>query len=131
MVPFASVPETIAHGMSTYRSVFCQEAGFEHVSRYVSGLCLSENETLQGIHAQQVYLEGEENRRRAMQAAVFEAGWDSEELMRQHRCMSCFQTVVTAVVAHLQQIDGVAVEVQLPDFSKAERGYLQMTAQAS
>lgn len=171
MLPFVGVPETIAHGMSVYREVFCREAGFEQVSRYVSGLLLSENKTLQGIHAQQVYLEGEGVSRRAMHAAVFESGWDSEALMQQHRlqvgqrhqgrgreiisldwtlshheagkhiygvkrgydyvnhCMSCFQTVVTAVVANPQQIDGIAVEVQLPDFSEAERGYLQMTAQ--
>lgn len=85
MLPFVGVPETIAHGMSVYREVFCREAGFEQVSRYVSGLLLSENKTLQGIHAQQVYLEGEGVSRRAMHAAVFESGWDSEALMRQHR----------------------------------------------
>lgn len=73
MVPFVGVPETIASGMSAYREVFCREAGFEHVSRYVSGLLLSENKTLQGIHAQQVYLEREGVSRRAMHAAVFEA----------------------------------------------------------
>ena len=173
MMPLVGIPETIANGMRAYRAVFCREAGYEHVSRYISGLLLSENKTLQGIHAQQVYPQGEAVSRRAMHAAVFEAGWDSEELMRQHRlqvgqqhqgrgreiisldwtlshhataqqihgvkraydyvnhCMSCFQTVVTAVVANPQQIDGIAVEVQLPDFSEAERGYLQMTAQAS
>jgi hypothetical protein len=137
------------------------------------GLLLSENKTLQGIAAQQVYPEGEGTSRRAMHAAVFEAGWNSETLMQQHRaivgkrhqgrgrevisldwtlshheegfhiygvkrsydyvnhCMSRFQTVVTAVIANPQQIDGIAVEVQLPDFSEAERGYLKMTAQPS
>jgi hypothetical protein len=59
--------------MSEYRDVFCREAGFEHVSRYVSGLLLSENKTLQGIAAQQVYPEGQSVSRRAMHAAVFEA----------------------------------------------------------
>jgi hypothetical protein len=39
--------------------------------------------------------------------------------------------VVTGVIANRHQIDGIAVEVQLPDFSEAERGYLRMTAQAS
>jgi len=173
MLPFVGVPTTVAKGMSGYREVFCREAGFEHVSRYISGLLLSENKTLQGIYAQQVYPEGESVSRRAMHAAVFEAGWDSEELMQQHRaivgkqhqgqgreiisldwtlshhedgrhiygvkrsydyvnhCMSRYQTVVTAVIANPQQIDGIAVEVQLPDFSKAERGYLRMTAQPS
>ena len=173
MVPLVGVPATITKRMSDYRAVFCREAGFEHVSRYISGLLLSENKTLQGIYSQQVPLEGEAVSRRAMHAAVFEAGWNSETLMRQHRgivgkrhqgqgrevisldwtlshhehgshiygvkrsydyvnhWMSCFQTVVTAVIANPQQIDGIAVEVQLPDFGEAERGYLKMTAQPS
>lgn len=38
MVPFVGVPSMIAKGMSAYREVFCREAGFEHVSRYISGL---------------------------------------------------------------------------------------------
>ncbi len=163
----------IARSMSAYREVFCRAAGFEHVSRYISGLLLSENKTLQGIAAQQVYPEGEAVSRRAMHAAVFEAGWDSEALMQQHRavvgkrhqgrgrevisldwtllhhedgfeiygvkrsydyvnhCMSRFQTVVTAVIANAEQIDGMAVEVQMPDFREAERGSLKMTAQPS
>ena len=48
-----------------------------------------------------------------------------------NHCMSRYQTVVTGVIANGQQIDGIAVEVQLPDFSEAERGYLRMTAQPS
>jgi hypothetical protein len=55
------------------------------VSRYISGLLLSENKTVQGIYAQQVDGEGERVTRRAMHAAVFEAGWDSQELMTEHR----------------------------------------------
>lgn len=173
MVPFVGVPQTITQGLSAYREVFCRNEGFEHVSRYISGLLLSENKTLQAIHAQQVDVEGEASRRRAMHAAVFEAGWESDELMAQHRaivgkqhqgggrasisldwtlshhedgfeiygvkrsydyvnhCMSRFQTVVTAVIANTVRIDGIAVEVQMPDFSEAERGYLKMTAQPS
>src|SRR5262249_11087853 len=68
-----------------YREVFCRDAGYEHVSRYVSGLVLSENKTLEAIHAQQVWPEGKEVSRPAMRAAVFEAGWSSEELMVKHR----------------------------------------------
>ena len=45
--------------------------------------------------------------------------------------MSRYQTVVTGVIANRPQIDGIALEVQLPDFSEAERGYLRMTAQPS
>ena len=85
MFPMAGVPPTIANGMKNYREVFCRDAGFEQVSRYVSGLALSENKTLQAIHAQQVWPEGKEVSRRAMHAAVFEAGWSNEELMIKHR----------------------------------------------
>ncbi|XGV96375.1 MAG: hypothetical protein ACAF41_27045 [Leptolyngbya sp. BL-A-14] len=48
-----------------------------------------------------------------------------------HHGMSRFQTVVTAMIASLVRIDGIAVEVQRPDFSEAERGHLKMTAQLS
>ncbi len=108
-----------------------------------------------------------------LHAAVFEAGWESTQLMQRHRevvskrhqgrgrevisldwtlshhedgfaiygvkrsyddvnhCMSRFQTAVTVVVANPQTFDGLAVAVQLPDFSEAARGYLRMTAQPS
>ncbi len=60
-------------------------AGFEHVSRYISGLLLSANKTLQGIHSQWVFPPGAAVSRRAMHEAVFEAGWNREALMVQHR----------------------------------------------
>jgi hypothetical protein len=85
MFPLVGVPETITKGMNAYRSVFCRAEGFEHVSRYISGLLLSENKTVQGISAQQVDPQGQGVTRRAMHAAVFEAGWDSQKLMTQHR----------------------------------------------
>jgi hypothetical protein len=46
MLPITRVPETIAQGMAKFRSVFCREEGFEHVSRYVTGLVMSPNKTL-------------------------------------------------------------------------------------
>src|SRR5215470_3675718 len=85
MIPLVGAPPTIAAGMKKYREVFCRDEGFDHVSRYMSGLVLSENKTLQGIYALQVWPEGEEVSRRAMHAAVFEAGWSSAELMKAHR----------------------------------------------
>lgn len=172
MLPLTGVPQTIAERFAPYRDLFCRAAGFEHVSRYLTGLLLSENKTLQAIYAQGVD-GGERVSRRAMHAAVFEAGWDSAGLMKQHRAviapehrgrgrevigldwtiahhergekifgvkraydyvehrMSCFQTVVTAVVSNRQLIDGIDVVVQMPDFSAAERGYLKMTAKPS
>lgn len=174
MFPMAGVPPTIANGMKNYREVFCRDAGYEHVSRYVSGLVLSENKTLQAIHAQQVWPEGKEVTRRAMHAAVFEAGWSSEELMVKHRTEvsvdhqggrgreviavdwtqahhergpqihgvkeaydyverrnSLFQTVVTGTISNRELIDGLAVEVQVPNFSEEELEYLGMTKQES
>jgi hypothetical protein len=173
MLPIVSVPATIATGMQHYRDVFCREEGFVHVSRYVSGLILSPKKTLQGMYAQQVWPEGEEVTRRAMHAAVFEAGWSSAALMQRHREVmarqhrgrgrevigvdwtlahhergpqiygvkkaydyvarrtSLFQTVITAVVANRELVDGIAVEVQAPDFTEAEKEYLLMTQRES
>jgi hypothetical protein len=43
--------------------------------------------------------------------------------------LSRYQTVVTAVVANTESLDGVAVEVQFPNYQTEELAYLQMTAQ--
>ncbi|WP_233744182.1 hypothetical protein [Leptodesmis sichuanensis] len=84
MLPLVTIPSAIADGLANYRRLFCRAAGFAHVSRYVSGLILSPNKTLQDIYSQQV--RGERGvSRRAMHAAMFEAGWQSEALMPQHR----------------------------------------------
>ena len=80
MLPITRVPETIAHGMAKFRSVFCREAGFDHVSRYVTGLILSPHKTLQGIDDLQVW-EQQAPSRRAMHVGVFADGWDDDALM--------------------------------------------------
>ena len=173
MLPIVAIPPSIASGLKEYQSVFCRQAGFEHVSHYVSGLLLSENKTLQGIYDHRVFAEGERVSRRAMHEAVFEAGWDRAELMRQHRgrvalkhrrrgrevlsldwtlshhergpeiyaakraydyvegCMSRYQTVLTAAIANRERLDGVAVEVQYPNYQKEELAYLEMSAKQS
>lgn len=87
MLPIVRVPETIRRGLAPYRDVFCREAGFEHISRYVTGLLLSPNKTLQGIYDGQVWESEHAPSRRAMHAAVFEAGWDAEALMPRHRAV--------------------------------------------
>jgi len=84
MIPIIEVPKTIASGMEKYRDVFCRDEGFDHVSRYVTGLIISPNKTLQGIYDLQVW-PGEEPSRRSMHGSVFEYGWDSGELIKQHR----------------------------------------------
>ena len=58
MVPLVGVPETIRRGLAPYREVFCRAEGFEHISRYVTGLILSPNKTLQGIYDRQVWEPG-------------------------------------------------------------------------
>ena len=50
MVPLVGVPETIRRGLAPYREVFCRAEGFDHGSRYVTGLLLSPNKTLQGLY---------------------------------------------------------------------------------
>lgn len=85
LMPMVGVPPSVAKQLTSYREVFCREAGFNHISRYISGLVLSPNKTLQGIYAQQVWAAAEAVSRRAMHEAVFEAGWDIEALMLKHR----------------------------------------------
>ena len=85
MLPIIGVPTTIQQGMAQYRDLFCRDEGFEHVGRYVTGLILSPHKTLQGMYDAQVWQAGPKPSRRAMHAAVFEAGWDADAVMRRHR----------------------------------------------
>jgi hypothetical protein len=172
MLPMVGVPETLRRGLRPYRDLFGRTEGFEHLSRYVTGLIVSPNKTLQGIYANQVW-EGDKPSRRAMHEAVFEAGWEAEELLPRHRAviapehqgrgrevisldwtlvhhergpqiygttksydyvekrMGRFQTVVTAVIANRQLIDGIDLQIQEPSFCKEEEEYLQATVQNS
>ncbi|MGE0827077.1 MAG: transposase [Candidatus Binatia bacterium] len=50
----------------------------------MTGLLVSPNKTSQGIYASQVW-DGEGPSYRAMHEAVFEAGWEAEELLPRHR----------------------------------------------
>ena len=84
MLPVVGVPETVRKGLRPYRDLFRREEGFEYVSRYVTGLLVSPNKTLQGIYATQVWPEQKPSRR-AMHEAVFEAEWKAEELLPRHR----------------------------------------------
>ena len=84
MLPVVGVPQTVQHQMRPYRDLFRRSEGFEYVSRYITGLLVSPNKALQGIHATQVWEENKPSYR-AMHEAVFEAGWDAEELLPRHR----------------------------------------------
>src|SRR5262245_63447762 len=84
MLPICGVPAIIQQGLAPYRALFCRDEGFAHVSRYITGLILSPNKTLQGIYDLQVW-DAESPSRRAMHAAVFEAQWDAEALMPHYR----------------------------------------------
>jgi len=84
MLPVVGVPKTVQQQMRPYRDLFRRSEGFEYVSRYITGLLVSPNKTLQGIHAAQVW-EDDGPSYRAMHEAVFEAGWNAEELLLRHR----------------------------------------------
>jgi hypothetical protein len=173
MLPIVGVPETIRRGLAPYRDIFCRDAGFEHISRYMTGLLLSPNKTLQGLYDVQVWPGDHTPSRRAMHAAVFEAGWDAEALMPRHRAviahehrgrgrevlsldwtyahhergpkiwainkawdhvekrMALYQTVVTAVIANRDCLDGLEVVVQQPNVCDQEIAYLRETVQDS
>ena len=87
MLPIVGVPEPIRRGRAPYRDVFCRDAGFEPISRYRTGLLLSPPKTLQGLYDVQVWPGDHTPSRRAMPAAVFEAGWDAEALMPRQRAV--------------------------------------------
>ena len=171
MFPLVGIPKTIEEFLQSYRKVFRKKAGFKQITRYITGLLMSENKTLQGIHSQIVWEEGEKVSRRAMHEAVFETGWKEEKLMEEHRKglasvhkgkgreiialdwtfayhphsekiygakeaydyvnrrWSCYQTVVTAAISNRERVDGLAVEVQQPNYEKEELAYLEMTKQ--
>lgn len=86
MLPMVGVPETVRKGLRPYRDLFRREEGFEYVNRYVTGLLVSPNKTVQGIYAHQVWPEKKPSRR-AMHKAVFEAEWKAEELLPRHRAL--------------------------------------------
>src|SRR5262245_54678148 len=173
MLPIVGVPETIRQGMAHYRDIFCREAGFDHVSRYVTGLILSPKKTLQGLDDLQVWATEQAPSRRAMHEAVCEAGWDAERLMPCHRAVIApayrgrgravlsldwtsvhhqrgaklwgvklawdhvehrrgpYQTVVTAVIASRERLDGVEVGVQSPERHAEEEADWQATVRQS
>jgi hypothetical protein len=172
MLPLTGIPATIARGMVGFRDLFCRKEGFEHVSRYVTGLIVSAKKTWQGSYDLQVWGHAPPSRR-AMHEAVFEAGWDSQTLIQRHRATVAsahrgrgrevirvdwplahhargppilgvdvayddvekrtrrFQTVVTAVMANRQVIDGVEVIVQDPKALKEEVAYVEATVKDS
>src|SRR5205823_1094174 len=84
MLPIIRVPEILAKGMESFRKIFCRGEGFEPICRFITGLILSPNKTLQGIYDLQVW-EREAPSRRAMHEAVFESGWDGAAFIQQHR----------------------------------------------
>jgi hypothetical protein len=86
MLPMVGVPEMSQKGLRPYWDLFRRGEGFEHVSRYVTGLIVSPNKTLPGMYAQQVWEEDKPSRR-AMHEAVFEGGWEAEELLPRHRAV--------------------------------------------
>jgi len=87
MLPIVGVPETIRRGLAPYRDLCWREAGFEHVSRYGTGLLRSPNKTLQGLYDVPGWAGEPAPSHRAMHAAVFEAGWDTEALRPHQRAL--------------------------------------------
>ena len=53
MIPIVGVPQSTAETLQVYRPAFARQAGFDHVSRYITGLLTSPNKTLQAIYGLQ------------------------------------------------------------------------------
>jgi hypothetical protein len=49
MLPLVEIPDIVRHYEAFYTPVFSAEA-FEHFKRYVSGLLVTENKTVEGIN---------------------------------------------------------------------------------
>ena len=49
MIPLVEVPEIVRHYAPDFESLFSPEA-FQHFQRYISGLIISENKTVEGIN---------------------------------------------------------------------------------
>ena len=64
MLPLVGIPASIAKFLQSYRKVFRKEAGSKHISRYINGLVMSPNKTLQGIYSQLVWDEEQKISRR-------------------------------------------------------------------
>ncbi|KAI9129044.1 hypothetical protein [Acaryochloris sp. CCMEE 5410] len=60
MLSLVEIAPTIAKSLVSLRSVFCRDAEFAHISRYLNGLFSSPNKTLQVIYSQLVWPEGEQ-----------------------------------------------------------------------
>jgi hypothetical protein len=78
LASFAPSVRSNLHGSQVRRVMF------SHTYRYVTGLILSANKTLQGIYDGHVW-DHEQPSRRAMHAAVLAAGWDAQALIQRHR----------------------------------------------
>ena len=89
MRPIPGIPETMAKGLTGFRDLCCRKEGVEHISRYVTGLILSPNKTWQGIYDLHVW-DRHTPSRRAMHAAVFEAGWDAPAFRPRQRAQVAY-----------------------------------------
>ena len=86
MFPLVEIVATISRDMLAYRELFSQQSTFKHGKRYLNGLLLSANKTLQGIHSQYVWADvSEQVNCCAIHAEVFEAPWSKASLMARHR----------------------------------------------
>jgi len=101
MLPLVEVPISIEAELAAYRTIFHRDQGFAHISRYVTGLLLCDNKTLQGIHSQWLFPPEATVGRRAMHEAVFEANWSHDQLMQIHRqeVSRHYQSRGTAVIS--------------------------------
>ena len=86
MLPMVEVPETMRKGLRPYRDLVRRDEGVDYVSRYVTGLLVSPNNTLQGSYANPVGPERKPSRR-AVHEAVFEADWNGAATMPRHRAL--------------------------------------------
>jgi hypothetical protein len=86
MFALYGIPKSVKIFLSNYRSLFSRDEGFGHVSRYITGLLISPNKTVQGIYDHLVFGEDEKrSSRRSMHESLFEDRRGSDSLISHHR----------------------------------------------
>ncbi len=84
MCAIVEIPDSIREYIKSYEDIFFGENEFELVGRYITGLIISPNKTLQGIYDIQRWPDGNISRR-SMHNKIFNGSWDYQEIMANHR----------------------------------------------
>ena len=95
MLPIVQIPQVVEHFASHFESVFSEQSEYRSFQRYMSGLIVSENKTVEGINRHFVVeVRHQVTLNRFLTASVFD--WQELNAVRlaflQSRSQTCFKT---------------------------------------